>query len=109
MKKGRKSQPRRASLRAGAGVGVLACFVGCGVASAQYSTAGESTTGNTWASIKWTFDGEVSQGITVRAHSINYALIGPLNGGTASNDLSDSANLNYPNGRVNYAKEHRPF
>ena len=50
--------------------------------------------------IKWTFDGELSQGAIWRASSRNAALVGPSNGGSASTDLEDDGNLNSTRGKL---------
>jgi len=50
--------------------------------------------------IKWTFDGELSQGAIWRTSSRNPALVGPSNGGRDSTDLEDDGNLNSNRGKL---------
>ena len=50
--------------------------------------------------IKWTFDGELSQGAIWRTSSRNPALVGPSNGGRDSTDLADDGNLNSNRGKL---------
>jgi len=78
-------------LRAAAGMSSLlgAVFCLCTPVHAEEASGGD---------IKWTFDGELSQGVMWRASARNNALVGPSNGGTDMRnlDLGDDGNLNYP-------------
>lgn len=70
--------------------GLLAAALGAEGALAQDSGAG----------IKWTFDGELSQGLIWRKSDRNAKLVGPSNGGGASTDLDDDGNLNSRKGSL---------
>ena len=90
MEKSTVSLTMRSSLRAAGGMSSLlgAIFFLCTPVQAEEASSG----------IKWTFDGELSQGVMWRASARNNALVGPSNGGTDMRnlDLGDDGNLNYP-------------
>lgn len=78
----------------------LAVTCACGLALAQAASAqaGSSVGSSPGGGIRFTFDGELSQGATWRMSSRNNRLVGPSNRGGAATDLEDDGNLSSDRG-----------
>lgn len=71
-----------------------------GAGASAGAGAGASSTAGEGPGIRFTFDGEVSQGLIWRAGQRKLSLVGPSNGGSAATDLEDDGNLNSKRGTL---------
>ncbi|MGJ7512003.1 DUF1302 domain-containing protein [Variovorax sp. GT1P44] len=63
-------------------------------------TLGAVSPESTGSAVKWTFDGELSQGLVWRTSRRNQELVGPSHGGLQATDLQDDGNLNSDRGTL---------
>ena len=88
-----------------AALGAVSCLGGLQTAWAQPAPAAPvspaaASAAPAGSGVRFTFDGELSQGLIWRTENRKAALVGPSNGGTASTDLEDDGNLNSKRGTL---------